>query len=121
MRNGLPIIDLAAFRDGGAALAELADRIGAACRDVGFFYVVNHGVERALINEAFAQSRRFFALPLAEREAIAIETVGGNRGYSGLLSNFTHAHFIKGLGGKHPFSRVNYQVFPVLPFLGLHF
>ena len=37
------------------------------------------------MTEAFAQSHRFFALPLADKEAIAIETVGGNRGYSGLM------------------------------------
>ena len=40
---------------------------------------------RQLIEEAFAQSRRFFALPLADKETIAIETLGGNRGYSGLM------------------------------------
>jgi isopenicillin N synthase-like dioxygenase len=85
MERALPIIDLAEGSEDGAVHAQLAEKIGAACRDIGFFYVVHHGVERALMNEAFAQSRRFFALPLAEKQAIAIETVGGNRGYSGLL------------------------------------
>ncbi len=85
MERALPIIDLGEGSEEGAAPALLAEEIGIACRDVGFFYVVNHGVERTLMNEAFAQSHRFFALPLAEKEAIAIETVGGNRGYSGLM------------------------------------
>ncbi len=85
MKRELPIIDLGEGSEEGAAHAHLAEEIGIACRDVGFFYVVNHGVERALMNEAFAQSHRFFALPLAYKEAIAIETVGGNRGYSGLM------------------------------------
>jgi isopenicillin N synthase-like dioxygenase len=68
-----------------AAPAGVAAEIGAACRGIGFFYVVNHGVEARLIAEAFARSRDFFALPVADKRKLAIETVGGNRGYSGLL------------------------------------
>jgi isopenicillin N synthase-like dioxygenase len=52
---------------------------------VGFFYVVNHGVAPELIAKAFAQSHEFFALPVADKRTLAIETIGGNRGYSGLL------------------------------------
>ena len=85
MTDALPIIDLTPLGEGEAGLARVAAAIGAACRDVGFFYVVNHGVPRTLMDEAFATSRRFFALPLADKQAIAIDTVGGNRGYSALL------------------------------------
>ena len=82
----LPIVDLASLgEDDGASPTRIGAEVGAACRDVGFFYVVNHGVEARLIAEAFAQSREFFALPLADKRRLAIETVGGNRGYSGLL------------------------------------
>jgi isopenicillin N synthase-like dioxygenase len=86
MPDTLPIIDLASSGEGEAdALARIGAEIGAACRDIGFFYVVNHGVDKELIGEAFAQSHRFFALPLAEKRRLAIEMIGGNRGYSGLL------------------------------------
>ena len=86
MPRTLPILDLSSSREGDrASLARIGAEVGAACRDVGFFYVVNHGVDRELIERAFAQSHRFFALPLAERQALAIETIGGNRGYSGML------------------------------------
>jgi len=85
MPNAVPVIDLSAWGDDDRALADVAARIGAACRDVGFFYVVNHGVGAELINAAFAQSKAFFALPVAEKQRIAIETIGGNRGYSGLM------------------------------------
>jgi isopenicillin N synthase-like dioxygenase len=82
----LPIVDLASLgEENGASLTRIATEVGAACRDVGFFYIVNHGVGTALIAEAFAQSREFFALPLADKRRLAIEKVGGNRGYSGLL------------------------------------
>ncbi|MGA8587615.1 MAG: 2-oxoglutarate and iron-dependent oxygenase domain-containing protein [Roseiarcus sp.] len=86
MPRTLPILDLSSWREGDrVSLARIGGEVGAACRDVGFFYVVNHGVDRELIERAFAQSHRFFALPLAERQALAIETIGGNRGYSGRL------------------------------------
>ncbi len=85
MTDSLPIIDLAPLADGEAGLDKVAAAIGAACRDVGFFYALNHGVKRDLMDEAFAEARRFFALPLADKEAIAMRIVGGNRGYSALL------------------------------------
>jgi isopenicillin N synthase-like dioxygenase len=86
MSDTLPIIDLGSSGEGDrASLARIAEEVGAACRDVGFFYVVNHEVDKELIAKAFAQSRKFFALPVADKRKLAIETVGGNRGYSGLL------------------------------------
>jgi isopenicillin N synthase-like dioxygenase len=86
MPDTLPIIDLASSDESDeASLTRIAADVGAACRDVGFFYAVNHGVDKELIAEAFAQSHRFFALPLPDKQALAIEQIGGNRGYSGLL------------------------------------
>ncbi len=86
MPRTLPILDLSSWREGDrASLVKIGAEVGAACRDVGFFYVVNHAVDDHLIARAFAQSHRFFALPLAERQALAIEKIGGNRGYSGIL------------------------------------
>jgi isopenicillin N synthase-like dioxygenase len=82
----LPIIDLRSSSEGDeTSLTRIVAEVGAACREVGFFYVVNHGVDQALIAKAFAQSRDFFALPVGDKRKLAIETIGGNRGYSGLL------------------------------------
>lgn len=84
MTDKLPVIDLAGLADGEEpALRRIAREIGGAWRRIGFFYVVNHGV--AAIPAAFEQSAKFFALPLAQKRALAIEIVGGNRGYSGLM------------------------------------
>jgi isopenicillin N synthase-like dioxygenase len=84
MTDQLPVIDLGGLAEGDeASLRRIARETGEACRTIGFFYVVNHGI--ATIPGAFEQSARFFALPLAQKRALAIETVGGNRGYSGLL------------------------------------
>jgi isopenicillin N synthase-like dioxygenase len=84
--DALPIIDLEGLQDGRAgALSRIARDVGAACRDVGFFYIVNHGVPAETMAAAFAQSALFFALPIAEKRALAIDKIGGNRGYSGLM------------------------------------
>ena len=49
----VPVIDL------GASSADLA--IAAACRDWGFFQVVNHGVPETLVDAARNETRAFFA------------------------------------------------------------
>ena len=82
----IPVIDLEPLRRGGAAgLRQVADEIGAACRQVGFFYVINHGMRPALLADAFAKSRAFFAQPIAEKLEISMDVIGGNRGYSGFM------------------------------------
>jgi isopenicillin N synthase-like dioxygenase len=84
MTDKLPVIDLSGLEsDDHIALHRISREIGVACRTIGFFYVVNHGV--ASIPAAFAQSAKFFAEPIEKKRALAIETIGGNRGYSGLL------------------------------------
>jgi len=84
MTDQLPVIDLSGLdSDDRIALHRISREIGKACRTIGFFYVVKHGVDS--IPAAFAQSARFFAEPIERKRALAIETVGGNRGYSGLL------------------------------------
>jgi isopenicillin N synthase-like dioxygenase len=60
MPHKLPIIDLGSSGKGdGPSMT----RIGAACRDVGFFYVVNHDVDKELIAEAFANRTPFSRCP----------------------------------------------------------
>lgn len=68
----LPVIDIGPlFGADAAARAAIADRIGAACRRDGFFYVTGHGGE-GLFPTLEAESSRFFALPIADRMAIAM-------------------------------------------------
>ena len=38
-----------------------------ACVEHGFFYVTNHGVDGALIEAVFAESKGFFDLPMEEK------------------------------------------------------
>lgn len=85
METGLPIIDLSMLASAHPADRQTAaDRLGRACRDTGFFALAGHGVEADLLDSVFAQSRRFFALPAAERQRLSMHPAGNNRGYFGL-------------------------------------
>ncbi|MDX2201688.1 MAG: 2-oxoglutarate and iron-dependent oxygenase domain-containing protein [Hyphomicrobiaceae bacterium] len=80
----IPLVDIGALHEGGLeAKAAVARAIGEACRGLGFFYVVGHRVSEALVAQAFDMSRRFFALPEAEKERISIAHSPHNRGYIG--------------------------------------
>ncbi len=76
----IPVIDVAdAFSGDIAALETTAAAIREACLDVGFFYIRGHGVPEATIERAFAESRRFHALPLEEKNKLPLDQ--GNIGY----------------------------------------
>ncbi|MFN8020218.1 MAG: 2-oxoglutarate and iron-dependent oxygenase domain-containing protein [Acidimicrobiales bacterium] len=61
--TGIPTIDLRS----SSAAAE----IGVAGETVGFFQIVGHGVDPAVIDTAWREARRFFDLPLADRMTVA--------------------------------------------------
>lgn len=65
-----------AERRSAAARARAAAEIGAACRDVGFFYVVDHGVDAAIQERLVDASRRFFALGEDAKREIAMARGG---------------------------------------------
>jgi isopenicillin N synthase-like dioxygenase len=81
----LPVIDVS-----GLTSAELSERLsvaaklGHACREIGFFYIVNHGIPEAAREKIFAASRTFFSLPLAAKEASSIKLSCHNCGYVAL-------------------------------------
>ena len=64
----IPVIDFGpAFAGEPGALQCAATAARHACENVGFFYALNHGVPEGLIDRAFAASRQFHALPLADK------------------------------------------------------
>ena len=63
--DSLPVIDIGPLQTRAARrTSTVAKELGRAARDVGFFYVTNHGVPQGLIDEMSEMSRRFFALPM---------------------------------------------------------
>jgi isopenicillin N synthase-like dioxygenase len=81
--NTLPVVDVSTLVGRpGPPVAEVARDIERACRDSGFFYVVGHGVPAGLLSRLDAASRRFFALPEADKLEIAMSHGGSAwRGY----------------------------------------
>jgi isopenicillin N synthase-like dioxygenase len=78
----IPLIDIGPLRsDDRAAIAVVAQSLLAAAEGIGFFYIQNHTVPQALVEQVFALSRRFFALAAAEKESVRI-----NRSHRGFLA-----------------------------------
>lgn len=80
MANGfkLPIIDLSS-----SDRLSTINLIRQACIECGFFYLVNHGVEKELVERVFDESRKFFSLPFQEKMKLARKE---HRGYTPLYS-----------------------------------
>jgi len=78
----IPVIDIAPLVTGSLEQAQtVATALGRACRDVGFFYVIGHGIPPTLRTRVFEHSAAFFTGPASVREAASFTGAGGNRGY----------------------------------------
>jgi isopenicillin N synthase-like dioxygenase len=78
----IPVIDIAPLLNGSPEQAQaVAATLGRACREVGFFYIVGHGVPPELRASVFDASAAFFSGPASVREAASFTGAGGNRGY----------------------------------------
>ena len=78
--TALPVIDLSGLYGAPRDLENLAAAVGAACRGIGFFYVVGHRVPADLMARAFAVAATFFSAPEAVK-ASAPFCPASNRGY----------------------------------------
>ena len=76
--DGLPIIDCAAIGS-AAGDHDLAQRLDAIFRTVGFCYFRNIGIAPEQVDGLFAASRQFHALPEAAKRALAMNAT--HRGY----------------------------------------
>ena len=78
--DDIPIIDLDDYLAGRPDAREgVARQIREACLGTGFFHIVGHGVEPALIEAAFEAHRRFHARPLEEK--LELKLNHWHRGY----------------------------------------
>lgn len=85
----LPVLDLSDLADGDDSAARFRRDLLAATHDVGFFYLVGHGVDEELQRRIHELSRRFFALP--EGDKLAIENIRSPqfRGYTRIGGELT--------------------------------
>jgi isopenicillin N synthase-like dioxygenase len=80
MPDSIPVIDIGAlYAQDPEAKQQVAAKIGAACDDIGFFYVTNHNVSVEISDAAVAMVDKFFALP--ETERLKVKADKNNRGY----------------------------------------
>ena len=68
---------------------QLRGKLREAAHDVGFFYLIGHGVPAALTRRVLATARRLFALPQAEKDAVAMVRSPHFRGYTRLGGELT--------------------------------
>ncbi len=68
----VPVIDVGAIVADAESpnAADAVQAIATACREWGFFQVVNHDVPQSLIDETWRQTRLFFAQPAATKDAV---------------------------------------------------
>jgi len=93
----IPVIDLGGFVDGSVDRHEaIGDAVDLACREAGFFQVVGHGVDPALIRDLHLAAIAFFDLPLEDRLTVAMPEPGYPYGYSSLQGEALN----RSLGGE---------------------
>lgn len=86
----IPVIDFGPFFAGDpGALEPLGAAVRQACETIGFFYIQRHGIPEDLIARAFAQSKRFHALPLDDKRKLELDQY--NVGYLPMNAS-THRH-----------------------------
>src|SRR6185295_153195 len=91
--------------------APVAAELDRACRDVGFFVAVGHGVAQAQLDALLDAARRFFALADDEKAEIAMPKAGrawrgwfplGGELTSGVPDGKEGVYFGAELGPRHP-------------------
>ncbi len=89
MLSSLPILDLT-LADTESGAEAFRDQLRGVTHDVGFFYLVGHGVDQSLIDAVLDVSRRLFELPDAAK--LAIENVHSPqfRGYTRVGKELTN-------------------------------
>ncbi len=81
--KGIPTVDLGQYALGSEAdKSAFVQQIGKAFHEVGFVAVVNHGVPKKLIDDFYAASKAFFALPEDVKRKYEIAGLAGQRGYT---------------------------------------
>jgi len=83
MKRAIPLVDLSQFTKGSAAeRSAFVKELGDAFHNIGFVGVVNHGISKALIDDFYAASKGFFALPEETKKKYEIPGMAGQRGYT---------------------------------------
>ncbi|KAI0499769.1 hypothetical protein KFK09_017977 [Dendrobium nobile] len=113
----LPVIDISKLINSEFLEEQELANLGFACREWGFFQVINHGVSDETINKMKKDMMEFFKLPLKEKEEIK-QLPGGIQGYGQLFvqseeQKLDWADLL--VLSTHPFARRDIKFWPTNP------
>lgn len=80
--ESIPVLDFSHFRD-PLHRDSFLTQLNKACREVGFFALINSGIDSEILDKAYRTSYIFFKKSPEEKEALEAEGTGGQRGYVG--------------------------------------
>ncbi|NJP10216.1 MAG: isopenicillin N synthase family oxygenase [Leptolyngbyaceae cyanobacterium RU_5_1] len=78
----IPVLDLQDFHADETSRRTFVHQLGDALETIGFFALINHGVDRALIQTAYQVTQQFFELPDAIKQDYEIPALNGQRGFT---------------------------------------
>ncbi len=78
--TSVPTIDITEFDRDKTAFVK---KLGEAYEEFGFCGIKNHGIDEAIMDQAYATFQAFFALPAEIKQQYHVEGLGGARGYTG--------------------------------------
>lgn len=85
----IPLIDFSQFSASPEQREEFLEQLRYAAREIGFFYLKNHGVDAQLLKDVQRVAREFFALPEEDKLAVAMINSSHFRGYNRAASEIT--------------------------------
>lgn len=112
----IPIVDISGLVSGTEERYEVAAKIGQACRDYGFFYIIGHGVDEDLQQQLEEVSQQFFAQDNEAKLKISMSHGGRAwRGYFPVGGELTSGkpdlkegiYFGTELNDNHPLVKMN--------------
>ena len=80
--TSLPVLDLSMLDGDESAATAFRDALRVATHEVGFFYLVGHGIPDDVTARAFATAERFFALPQEDKQRVEMLRSPHFRGYT---------------------------------------
>lgn len=82
-KRTIPTVDLSKFVNGSEEERKaFVDKLGIAFHEVGFVGVINHGIEKSLVDGFYNASKTFFSQPVSTKRKYEIKGLAGQRGYT---------------------------------------
>ncbi|CAN6289024.1 unnamed protein product [Urochloa humidicola] len=82
----LPVVDMARLLDPESSATEIA-KLGDACRNSGFFQLINHGADEAVVQQMKDNTVQFFNSPLESKKKVSVR----ENGFEGFGHHYSRA------------------------------